>query len=132
MAETETSPSTPTPAKKAVLPEQFRKAKILVVDDNPTNIMVMERLLKSAGYENVFSETDSRKVVDRYLWEDFDLILLDIRMPHLDGHQVMAQLKEVALKNDYVPILVLTAQIDVETRQKAIEGGGKGFHYQAL
>jgi putative two-component system response regulator len=123
MAEMETQ----QPAKKVVLPEQFRKAKILVVDDNATNVMVMERLLKSAGYENVFSETDSRKVVDRYLWEDFDLILLDIRMPHLDGHQVMAQLKEVAPKNDYVPILILTAQTDVETRQKAIEGGARDF-----
>lgn len=108
------------------LPEEFSKAKILIVDDNATNIILLERILESAGYENVQGETDPRKVKGLYEKEKYDLILLDIRMPNMDGHEVMAELAKVE-GEDYLPILVLTAQTDQETKLKALSGGAKDF-----
>ena len=108
------------------LPEEFRQAKILIVDDNATNVILLERILESAGYENVEGETDSRNVRARYEKDHHDLILLDIRMPNMDGHEVMAELAKVDGEG-YLPILVLTAQTDQETKLKALSGGAKDF-----
>ena len=67
-------------------------AKILLVDDEPANVLLMERLLQGAGYQNLVSTTDSRRVLG--LFREFapDLILLDLMMPHLDGIAVLGQL----------------------------------------
>jgi len=102
------------------------QANILVVDDKEQNIRLIEAILGYEGYSNVQSTTEPREVKQLYLNNDFDLILLDIRMPHLDGFQVMEQLAQ-CLKDDYLPILVLTAQTDMETRQKALQSGAKDF-----
>jgi len=102
-------------------------SRILVVDDKPANVMLLEQLLEEEGYENVLSTTDSRKVVDLYLSEKIDMILLDIRMPYMDGIEVMHALKEVIGDEDYLPILVLTAQTDMETRQQALAAGARDF-----
>ncbi len=101
-------------------------ANILIVDDQPENVQLLEMMLSYAGYANVQSTTDPRRVKGLYQDNDFDLILLDIRMPHLDGFQVMEQLSD-DIKGDYLPVLVLTAQKDMETRIKALEAGAKDF-----
>ncbi len=101
-------------------------ARILVVDDNPANVQLLEMLLTRAGYASVTGLTDPRQVVPLYEQNPFDLILLDIRMPHMSGFDVMAALRQV-VRDDYLPILVLTAQTDMETRLKALELGAKDF-----
>ncbi len=101
-------------------------ADILIVDDKLENVQLLKMMLSYAGYAKVRSTTDSREVLELYRDNDFDLILLDIRMPHLDGFQVMEQLS-ANIKDDYLPILVLTAQNDMETRLKALEAGAKDF-----
>lgn len=101
-------------------------AKILIVDDNLTNIALLEDILDDAGYTHLFSTSDSRTVVDLYIAHEFDLILLDIRMPYMDGHMVMQALSQ-KLQDDYLPIIVLTAQTDSETRIRALENGAKDF-----
>ena len=101
-------------------------ASILIVDDKMENISLLEMLLSFAGYKNVQSTTDSRNVKSLYQDNDFDLILLDIRMPHLDGFQVMEQLSD-DIKGDYLPVLVLTAENDMEIRLKALKEGAKDF-----
>ena len=108
------------------LKEDYANARILIVDDNSSNVYLLERVLKRRGYNNVDSETDSRKVRQLYLDNRYDLILLDIRMPYLDGYEVIGQLKEV-VGDDYLPILVITAQTDDDTRKRAIESGAKDF-----
>jgi len=102
-------------------------SRILVVDDKSANVMLLEQLLEEEGYDNVFSTTDSREVVQIYLEEKIDLILLDIRMPYMNGIEVMEALKKTIGKEDYLPILVLTAQTDMETRQKALAVGARDF-----
>lgn len=101
-------------------------AKVLIVDDQIVNVKLLEKMLKQAGFMNVFSTTDSLQAVDLYLKHDIDVLLLDIRMPNLDGFGVMEKLKSV-IKNDYLPILVLTAELTSGTRSKALTSGAKDF-----
>lgn len=106
--------------------QKLSSAKILVVDDNPSNVLLLEKILSNAGYEAVQSTTDPLAVAGLHQREKFDLILLDIQMPKLDGFGVMRCLKELQIE-DYLPILVLTAQNDSETRSRALEQGAKDF-----
>ncbi len=101
-------------------------AKILVVDDLPSNVLLLEKILRSAGYQNVSGVTDSRAVAELYRAHKHDLILLDIDMPYYDGFQVMAQLNDIEHES-YLPILVLTAQSDQDTRIRALQSGAKDF-----
>ena len=104
-----------------------KNTNILIVDDKQSNIDVLEGLLDKQGYTNFKSTTDSRLVVS--LFESFkpDLILLDLMMPNFNGFQVMEQLKATIPPNTYLPILVLTADITPETKQRALAGGAKDF-----
>ena len=106
--------------------EETKTGRILIVDDNQANVELLEMMLKIAGYTNVRSTTDPTEVKGLHQKWRFDVILLDIRMPILDGFGVMEQLTEFATR-DYLPILVITAQQDQETRLKALEWGAKDF-----
>ncbi len=108
------------------LKEASLHSNILIVDDQPANVDLLEMILDVAGYTNVKSTTDPRQVMALYRAHPFDLILLDIRMPHLDGFQVMKLLAE-EIDGDYLPVLVLTAQKDRETRLRALKAGAKDF-----
>ena len=105
---------------------KFTDAKILIVDDEQGNINVLERMLGAVGYHNVISTTNSRSTPDLYQTIHPDLILLDIKMPGFSGFDVMNALKPLETES-YLPILVLTAQLDTETRLKAIKAGAKDF-----
>ena len=106
---------------------KFTDAKILIVDDEQGNIRVLERMLGSAGYHNVTSTTDSRSTPEIYQSIRPDLVLLDIKMPEFSGFDVMEALKSLEHKEGYLPILILTAQLDPETRLKALKAGAKDF-----
>ena len=108
------------------LEQRVLESKILIVDDNPSNVALLEGILEDAGYDNLYSLTNPEQVRDLHRSVDFDLILLDIRMPGIDGHEVMRQLRDGSA-TDYLPVLVITAQTDRETRYKALEGGAKDF-----
>ncbi len=105
----------------------FKNANILIVDDSISNIALLESLLEQAGYTNVKSTIDSREVVDLYESFQPDLILLDLMMPYLSGYEVMNQLKKLIPAKNYLPILVLTAEISNETKQRALSSGAKDF-----
>lgn len=101
-------------------------ANILIVDDQALNVKLLERILDQAGYKNVYSTIDSREAVPLFLKHNIDILLLDIRMPHLDGFEVMELLNDI-VKDDYLPVLVLTAELTSETRGKALGNGAKDF-----
>lgn len=102
-------------------------SRILIVDDTEANVLLLERILGSAGYERVRSTTEPKRVMD--LYRDFkpDLILLDLHMPELDGFAVMNKLSDEIAEDDYVPILVLTADITTPTKQRALLAQAKDF-----
>ncbi len=103
-----------------------QSGRILIVDDEKGNIKVLERFLKVAGYSHLKSVSDSRQAVNAFIEFQPDLVLLDLKMPHLDGFQVMEALKRIN-RGSYLPVLVLTAQRDHPTRLRALESGAKDF-----
>jgi len=106
--------------------ETTRNSRILIVDDEPANLKLLDKMLRAEGYTNLVSIADSRQVLQVYRAEATDLILLDINMPHLNGYEVMAQLKELG-DPLLPPVLVLTAQIGKEFLMKALSEGARDF-----
>jgi len=103
------------------------EAHILIVDDEPANVLLLEHILDQAGYPNRTATTDPRQVLAIHARFDPDLILLDLAMPHLDGLAVMAQLRQVIPAGTYLPILVLTADMSTQAKQQALSGGATDF-----
>ena len=103
---------------------EILNASILIVDDEPMNVLLLENMLLAAGYSNLTSTRDPRAVCGLHREHRYDLILLDLKMPGMDGFQVMEALKEIDVE-DYVPILVVTAQ--KELNLKALSSGAKDF-----
>ena len=99
----------------------------MIIDDEPANVLVLERMLEHWGCANIASSTDPREALALYARFRPDIILLDLMMPHLDGYAVMAQLQAVIPPDEYLPILVLTADTSAETRHKALAAGAKDF-----
>ncbi len=99
---------------------------ILLVDDEPSNLKLLERTLRPSGHYRLVSTTDPRSVLDLYRQHRFDLIILDLNMPHLDGFQVMRQLRELEAE-PLPPILVVTAQHDQEYRVRALREGAADY-----
>ncbi len=103
---------------------EIRNSSILIVDDKKVNVLLLERMLNDAGYTSVSSTTRSKDVCELHRQNRYDLILLDLEMPGLDGFQVMENLKEIETEG-YLPVLVLTAQPDHKLR--ALKAGAKDF-----
>jgi len=106
--------------------QSLHQETILVVDDEPSNVMLLEHMLRLEGFDRVVSVTDPRTVSGICEEQEIDLVLLDINMPYMDGFQVMEELDRVT-KGDYLPILILTAQIDRETCHRALRSGAMDF-----
>jgi diguanylate cyclase (GGDEF)-like protein/PAS domain S-box-containing protein len=102
----------------------IRRARILIVDDEPVNVQLLEFLLKTTGYEQVSSTTDPRQVATLHLQHGYDLIILDLQMPHMDGFQVMEALKPME-RESWLPVLVVTAEPD--KKLAALEAGARDF-----
>jgi len=105
---------------------QIRNAKILIVDDHAPNIVLLEHILTAAGYINLASTTDPREVEGMYRNAGYDLVLLDLNMPYMDGYEVLARLGQIE-QDSYTPVLVLTAQGDAASRIKSLQSGAKDF-----
>jgi len=94
--------------------ETILDAKVLIVDDNPSNVLLLDKLLKKAGYKNITTTQDSREVISIYKQLKPDVVLLDLAQPYLSGFEVMEQLHEIETEN-YLPIIVITAQDNNDT-----------------
>ncbi len=99
-------------------------ASILVVDDQEANVRLLEQLLGDAGYTRVASTMNPAEVCALHRKNRYDLILLDLQMPGMDGFQVMEGLKADDA-DDYLPVLVITAQPGHKLR--ALQAGAKDF-----
>ena len=104
--------------------ENILSAKILVVDDLPDNIELMEAILRDVGYTSVSSTMLPEQVCPLHRQHNYDLILLDLQMPGLNGFQVMKGLKEIE-QDGYLPVLALTAQPSFKIA--ALEAGARDF-----
>jgi len=104
----------------------YFNSKILIVDDEPANVKLLDNMLRQAEYTSIETTTDSREVVEIYQKFQPDLVLLDLKMPHLDGFEVMEALNKIENK-EYLPIIVLTAQADNMNCVRALNGGALDF-----
>ena len=105
----------------------LKTSRILIVDDQPANIDMLEGFFEMEGYTNVSSLTDSRRVMEFLDKSQPDLILLDLMMPFLTGYEIMEQLNERISRDDFLPVLVLTADITPEAKKKALALGASDF-----
>jgi putative two-component system response regulator len=104
-----------------------KDARILVVDDERVNVVLLERILEQDGYTNVKSTTRSDQAVALYDEFEPDLVLLDLHMPGLDGFGVMERLEDRIAGDTFLPILILTADIRPEVKRRALAAGAKDF-----
>ena len=102
----------------------IKNASILIVDDQESNLFLLEQMLKEDGYQCVSSTVDPFAVNALHAANQYDLILLDLNMPGKDGFQVIEELKKLKSEG-YVPILVITAQSD--HKLEALTAGAKDF-----
>jgi PAS domain S-box-containing protein len=107
--------------------EDLKEARILIVDDEEANVLLLEGLLKKAAFHQFTSTRDGREAVACFTTFKPDLILLDLLMQPLDGFQVMEHLRPLIPEDGYLPILVLTADMSPGTRQRALSSGAKDF-----
>jgi DNA-binding response OmpR family regulator len=104
----------------------YRKMKILVIDDEPANVALLEDMLSVNGYERVKSITDSRRTLETCREFEPDLVLLDLIMPHLDGFAVL-ELLDAYRSEIYLPVIVLTADVSEETKLRSLHAGATDF-----
>lgn len=109
------------------LADAIAGARLLVVDDNHANVELLREILTHHGYRNIVCETDSRRFAAVCAEQSFDILLLDIRMPHVSGFELIEMARKQIYVGDLVPILVLTAQTDLDTRRKALQLGANDF-----
>ena len=102
----------------------IRAATVLIVDDQEANISLLQQILEEAGYVNVTSTMNSREVCALHRKHGYDLILLDLQMPGMDGFQVIEGLK-TNTADAYLPVLVITAQPGHKLR--ALQAGARDF-----
>ena len=102
-------------------------ARILVVDDEPANLRLLDKILTKAGYAPATLISDAREVLPRCRGAMPDLILLDLNMPHLDGHSVLEQLRSEVEPGNLPPVIVLTAQAGREHVHRSLAAGARDF-----
>jgi len=99
-------------------------ARILVVDDEAPNVLLLKRALEQQGYQNVRTTSDLAETIVEF---QPDLVLLDLLMPHIDGFGVLEQIHRLIPAGNYLPILVLTADATPETKRRALAAGASDF-----
>ncbi len=106
--------------------DALQNGRILIIDDEATNLKLLDKMLRSQGYANLVLLSDPREVLYEYQSTRPDLILLDINMPHLDGFQVMEQLSTLG-DPLLPPIIILTAQHGKDFMLRALANGARDF-----
>lgn len=110
-----------------MIDETLKTANILIVDDQQANVDILASFLKKQGYSNIKTLMDSREVIPQFDTYKPDLILLDLLMPYYTGFEILEQLQVKIPINHFLPVLVLTADVTPEAKQKALSMGAHDF-----
>ena len=106
--------------------ENISKSRILIVEDDPDNVHLLELFFETSGFSNVHATSDARNVDALVAEIEPDVILLDLHMPHIDGLEVMRRIREVVPGHE-IPMIVLSGDISPENRKIGIEVGATDF-----
>src|SRR5256885_1073657 len=104
----------------------YSKMKILVIDDEPANVALLEMMLVDGGYTRVKTVGDSRLAMETCIAFEPDLVLLDLMMPHVDGFSILESIRAAAAET-FLPVIVLTADASESTKLRALRAGATDF-----
>ncbi|MBA2725262.1 MAG: response regulator [Actinobacteria bacterium] len=106
--------------------EERGRSRILIIDDTPSNCLLLEMILEEEGFSDLRSISDPREAVSTYQEFKPDIILLDLHMPHMSGLEVIKAL-QAEIRQAYLPILMLTADVTEDAKLQALSLGAKEF-----
>lgn len=107
--------------------QQLSTAKVLIIDDEEAHVRVLEWALKQANFPNFHSLTDSTRATEEFCRFQPDILLLDLNMPKVDGFEVLERVKTILPPDEFVPVLMMTADTTAETRRRALSTGAHDF-----
>ncbi|PAX09203.1 response regulator [Sphingomonas lenta] len=105
--------------------ERLLEARLLLVDDEPANLALLDAVLRREGYRAIERVTDPNEAVARHLAFGSDLIVLDLMMPGIDGYALLDALHRLTPADALMPILVLTADTTIDAKRRALSLGAK-------
>lgn len=105
----------------------MRDARLLIVDDEPANLALLEQIFTEEGFEQVLSTVDATRVPGLIQGYRPDIVLLDLRMPEVDGYSLLTLIEEQRREGNWIPVLVLTADVTRDARYKALSLGASDF-----
>ena len=106
--------------------EELRSSRILIVEDDPDNVHLLELFFETSGFTNVHATSDARNVDSLVAELEPEVILLDLHMPHVDGLEVMRRIQE-AVPGHEIPMIVMSGDISPENRRIGTEVGATDF-----
>ncbi|MEL7198252.1 MAG: response regulator [Pseudomonadota bacterium] len=107
--------------------EKILGCRILAIDDEEANVLLLRNLLQREGYTDVHCLTDPTEALKTYIDIEPDLVLLDLMMPEVDGFQLLEAFSRHDAADEFRPVLVLTADTTIQARRKALALGAKDF-----
>jgi EAL domain-containing protein (putative c-di-GMP-specific phosphodiesterase class I) len=113
-------------AKALVMLSRFDTARVVLIDDTPANVDLLEKVLRRAGLRHLHTVTDSREALDTIATVDPDLVVLDLHMPWVDGFTILEETVRRAA-GSYLPVLVMTADTTSGASHRALSEGAKDF-----
>ncbi|MEM1052628.1 MAG: response regulator [Pseudomonadota bacterium] len=108
-------------------PQEILARRILVIDDEEANVILLRNLLQREGHTDVHCLTQSTEALQSYIDLEPDLVLLDLMMPEVDGFQLLEAFSRHDAPDEFRPVLVLTADTTIQARRKALSLGAKDF-----
>ena len=104
-----------------------KRSKILIIDENEAAVKLLENILRERGFIGLQSLTDARQVLPLFVEFDPDLVILELRMRHVDGLSLLTQLRSRIPEGIYLPVVIITSDLSEQSRQKALSLGAKDF-----
>lgn len=108
-----------------VTTEEITRRRVLAIDDEEANLLLLETLLTREGYSDTHFLDDPTRAIDVFLELKPHIVLLDLMMPDTDGYQLLDAFRRHTRQNEFLPILVLTADTTVQARRRALSLGAK-------
>ena len=112
---------------KLIDPAEILQRRILAIDDEQANVLLLRSLLEQEGYSDIHCLTDPTKALQSYIDLEPDLVLLDLMMPQVDGFELLETFGRQDRADEYRPVLVLTADTTLQARRRALSLGAKDF-----
>ena len=112
---------------KLIAPEEIRQRRVLAIDDEHPNVLLLRSLLEQEGYSSIQCLSDPTKALEAYIAFEPDIVLLDLMMPQVDGFELLEAFGRHDRPDEFRPVLVLTADTTVQARRRALSLGAKDF-----